>query len=175
MPANNQTFSKSQVRSRLRSAIREHSQRGGVSLRAISPMHHFPPVSILTAHDPEYRAQYAGMSDHAIARVNLISQLLEDEEYRAHNRIWHIAIVKGNEITQAKVVTVHIGNDIASPVPMVSFGEGWLHDGNGIVIPEVFTEGALNMEQALLRNQSRNANRNRSRSLSPSDSEQDDF
>lgn len=175
MPANNRThFSKSQVRTRLRSAIRPYSQRGGISLRVLSPLNFSPPVPRDHSTTSDFQEAYASFCAHAMSNVNLISQLTEDSFYLAHNRLWHIAIVKGNELTQATVVTVHIGSDTEAPVVIAGFGEGWLQR-DCVIIPDVLTTRALDMEQALLRTQSRNARRNQSSSLSPSDSEEDDI
>jgi hypothetical protein len=132
MPRNNHTLSPSQTRTRIRSAIRSVNQRGGVSLRVLYPdiQPSFTIASLDVFERAETKAIYRAQSSGQINNVTLISTALENEAMRLVDRLWHIAILKGNDLSTARVYDVWIGNHNISPIIVRNFASGWLYNAD---------------------------------------------
>lgn len=175
MPHTNH-FTPSQVRTRIRTAIRPFSSRGGISLRVLLPQ--LWDMQLCTADEvlsSDFMREYEANTNSAIYGVRLISQTLQEQYFRGANRLWHIAIVKGNELTASHVVTLHIGDSVQGPQAVPHFGADWLIDHTMRIRPTCLTDMALDQESALLRDSLRNARRNQSPSPAPSAGEEEEL
>jgi hypothetical protein len=147
MPRSETTFSPSQVRTRLRRALREQTGRGGgISLRALHVVNWNANINLATSDGTEiqtFNTNYYSMSGRAVVNVCLISQALQDPLKLQVNRLWHIAVMHGRDIERAKVYTVWIGNHETPALLLPGFGGGWLCEvGTDNLLPRCLMQDA---------------------------------
>jgi hypothetical protein len=124
MPTSTTHFSPSQVRTRLRSALRNVNGRGGGTiLRVIVPNPIRPANDVL---EPPF--ELASLLDdhinlalrvpnfvHSTVKISVALQL-NSQFFCAHNRVMYILRTSGRDILKAQLLPVHLGNPTVPPV-----------------------------------------------------------
>lgn len=118
MPTSTTHFSPSQVRTRLRSTLRNVNGRGGGTiLRVIvpNPIREYneillPPFELASTVDDHINLVFALPEFiSGVAKISVVLQQ-QSEFFCKHNRIMYILRTSGRDILKAQLLPVHLGN-----------------------------------------------------------------